>query len=627
MIMSPDSIIMNKVVEIITSSNSGVTNILFAIIPTLPAIAAMVTIKKCIENSGDVFSSISTYIGCIFKRLFYTTRLLDNCDRADSQDYFFKKSVEKKTYFFNSFMFPIYWNYEPEHKIGILSHMKWFYGHKEYVNECEKEADTEREVYNCIKQQKKTIYKKLATTEGLPKYCVSISSKLYPSRNYVNLVKIIKTHVSVAKIVESYNVLGILIDGIPGLGKTKFADFAVEEKLVGHVYKVDMTTMLKYAFSETLQLMYHKIDIITDTIFVIDEIDKYIDYRVDLEYNHDCDKQKRKQTSDKDDKHHIINRTFEEFRTQAKTTFLYDMLSILERDGLGYSVVVLFCSNNFCSVFEGVNLTHHKSLYDRFMKVHFDECDHAEIIEYILHYNGRFIKTEYFRELNVEEIKNSLRKDISVTHRTLHHISVACKYDAFEIIKMLNSHVKEDDSGEDLKSKVEKYSNKKKIIKNMIKHDESSEDEIVLENSEEKESVFTIESDESDEEKGTIFIVESDEENELPEHKKLWMEKYSAIHSSPEEKNQIIKTIGKYLNVSKKINDDEDSPYNMDSSSGAELFDYMATDGYKIMNTHPKFKETVLEKIDDFRSTQPQLFMLLKPETKDFIYAFSGMKC
>lgn len=148
---------------------------------------------------------------------------------------------------------------------------------------------------------------------------------------------------------ESYSVCGLLLDGKPGLGKTKFTDFAVIEKLAGHVFKVDMTSMLNYKFSQVIDSMYHGVSITTDTIFMIDEIDKYIDYRISVEF----DELQKSNTKDS------FVQTEEDFRRKQKTTFLYDMLSILERDGLSHSVVVLFCSNNFHSIFDGVDLKHH----------------------------------------------------------------------------------------------------------------------------------------------------------------------------------------------------------------------------------------------------------------------------
>ena len=41
--------------------------------------------------------------------------------------------------------------------------------------------------------------------------------------------------------------------------------------------------MLKIPFAKALDSIYNKIDITMNTLFMIDEIDKYIDYRIDIE--------------------------------------------------------------------------------------------------------------------------------------------------------------------------------------------------------------------------------------------------------------------------------------------------------------------------------------------------------
>ena len=375
--------------------------------------------------------------------------MIEDVLAPDNANYYRKKVYEKKSFLFQmrSF-FPMYWESGDNHP-SVLSYLKWLPSHNEVISECEEEAQLDNYIYECAKLLKKTIYKKFGVEKGTLAYINSKASNLFPSKNYTELVEIIGSHLSVAKIVKSYSVLGILIDGQPGLGKTKFADFAVEQKLSGSVYKVDMTTMLKYPFSDALDRIYHSVEIITDTIFMIDEIDKYIDFRLDIEYDQEV---KESQKRCKDELNVLPDAEY--FKKQQKVAFLYQMLSILERDGLDKSVIVIFCSNNFHSIFDGLDLTHHKSLYDKFMKVNFKECDHEEIINYLVYYNEMFKKSEFERYLNVDLLRNLLRKDINVTHRTLHHISIKSRYDAFKMIELLNNHVSEDDSGESLDSKI-----------------------------------------------------------------------------------------------------------------------------------------------------------------------------
>jgi hypothetical protein len=56
------------------------------------------------------------------------------------------------------------------------------------------------------------------------------------------------------------------------------------------------------------------------------------------------------------------------------------------------------------------------------------------------------------------------------------------------------------------------------------------------------------------------------------------------------------------------------------------LFDYLSTEGYKICY-HEKFKMIVIDKIEEFYTTSPEIFTLFNPQTKEFLYAISGIKC
>src|SRR5207302_10033747 len=140
-----------------------------------------------------------------------------------------------------------------------------------------------------------------------------------------------------------------------------------------HIYKIDMTNVVKESFESILERFYHGIQPTTSTMFVIDEVDKYLDYRIKIGYD------QLKERKSKEKVENVTIQTFEEYQQQEKITFLYHMLSILERDGLEHPVIVIFCSNNFHSIFEGVDLTHYESLYDRFLKVNFGKCHFQEI--------------------------------------------------------------------------------------------------------------------------------------------------------------------------------------------------------------------------------------------------------
>ena len=114
------------------------------------------------------------------------------------------------------------------------------------------------------------------------------------------------------------------------------------------------------------------------------------------------------------------------------------MLSLLERDGLLHPVVVLFCSNNFTSIFDGIDVTHHRSLYSRFMKVTFKVCDHDEVVDYLQFYNDRLAGSPYHCDFDHDALSKTLRDDVAVTHRRLHHLSIDAKYNSVDTVRRLN---------------------------------------------------------------------------------------------------------------------------------------------------------------------------------------------
>jgi hypothetical protein len=608
---------MGKIADIVTSPSGGFSDVISAIVPKIPAIVLMVFLKKCMENAGDVYSGISSNIWKLIKKVLYTDVVLTNCNSVENLDYYFKRSIQKRNSLLEVPYFPLYWNMDNDEGVSILSCITYSSDHNSIIEECREEAVIAQSVYDLVKNQKKVLYKTFSHKENKLSYVKSNASKLYPSKNYQKLVECIRTHFDVSTVIESYSVIGMLIDGLPGLGKTKFADFAVEEKLAGHIYKVDMTTMLKFSFEYVLESMYREVDIVTHTIFMIDEIDKYVDYRINYEYNelqNAVENVVNSTSNSKDVISHEVKpkniKSFEEFRDQVKTTFLYDMLSILERDGLKYSVVVIFCSNNFHSIFEGVDLTHHKSLYDRFMKIKFEECDHSEIIEYILHYNEKFKTTKYHSELSVDILRNSLRKDIKVTHRTLHHISIDAKYNATEMIRLLNIYKSEDDSGEALSDKIAKVS-KTHALPTSISVTNNYEN-IMLE----KEK-YESDDDEDDEDNINGNDIIEEEIKDFPAHKQVWYREF--VHEYP-SKNVSPQDISVLLNKAAKCYETGDSKFVV-----IELFDIMAEGGYIHMIHNEKLFNVMKDKIIECTKYQPSLMSVVKPRTKKFFYAVSGI--
>lgn len=264
-------------------------------------------------------------------------------------------------------------------------------------------------------------------------------TKLFPSKNYVGIAKAIVSHLKVCKLTSTNSTLGMLIDGEPGLGKTRCGDYIATENILHEVIKIDMMCYLSYSFDKLMDLFYHKRAIHGPTLFLIDEVDKYIDFFIKREW----EIEQKINASNKD----MVVAPIDEakFIQNRRCDFLNSLLRVLEKDGLRHPCIVLFCSNNFDTIFQGVDRTHFHSLSSRFMRYTFTRCYKPELVEYFSYYNTIFKNTDlYVDPLVLQTAVSELKEDISITFRSLNHISFRQQYNLLGVIKELNERVADD---------------------------------------------------------------------------------------------------------------------------------------------------------------------------------------
>lgn len=642
---TPDSIIMGKIVEIASSQTSPrISDFIAAIAPKIPAIILMIAMKKLLENTGDMYSNAFTSIKKTLKVMFYTTIVLQNSQAINHLDYHMRQVFASEYLSLNSnLMFPMY-EASDDDECNKIYYLRWHPSHRSFIDRCKKLAEDQLSDHIASANLKVTSFKSLKLTSKGLGYQPSKPMQLYPSRNYKELVELMKTHIRVSDIVHSHTVLGVMINGVPGLGKTKFADFVVTQKIVSAVYKVDMTTMLEYPFKEAIKHIYHNIEIVVDTMFMIDEIDKYIDFRIEKEYKalqnskQPDEPQPSEETPLKANSNTIDSSSFEEFRRHSKTAFLYDLLSVLERDGLSHSVIVIFCCNNFHSIFEDIDITHHRSLYDRFMKVRFNECDIDEVVGYIDHYNRMFEGTDLHANVTKDDLYEMLNSDISITHRALHHISVKTKYNAFAMIDELNAYVAEEDSGEALSQKIANIKKDRERLNNaanslastpILGNSDKNSPRSNLIYSSEVESdddssseglppIVTMVDDPTRMDASTVADFNRYHKVQLPTgvcNEEEWKREYPPlILLDTNEKERLTAKTKEYLELTQKaITTDERKRI------VREMFDFLAADGSHLINANEGFKSTVSNKIAELLHQHPDLFNQVSPQTKKFI--------
>jgi len=79
-ITTPDSIIMGKVVQVISTDDGSISGIYNAIIPAIPCIIVMVAVKKVLENAGEIFYGITSSFKSLLFKIFYREKKLERLD-------------------------------------------------------------------------------------------------------------------------------------------------------------------------------------------------------------------------------------------------------------------------------------------------------------------------------------------------------------------------------------------------------------------------------------------------------------------------------------------------------------------------------------------------------------------
>lgn len=653
---SVDSIIMSEVIKTFSTTDfcpANISNLFTSIFSKLPKIILFIIAKKCIESSGSLFEPFISSIKSTFLSLFYRQKEYSTVDALKKEFYItrvIKQQVPLTTFPIASMMVK-----EGEGTV-IVSYVPGL--HTRYLSEYELKGEEALLAYEKTKKNKQSNFY-IAKPDGTNlNYKKCTHSFLFPSRNYKKLSLVIKNHFEVSMKVLTNDIVGILIDGVPGLGKTKFADYASSIGLTTNIYKIDMTRFNSINVKSAIKSAFHSVPIDTPTIFVIDELDKYLDARLRIEY------EAERKTEKKDDS---LSRSYEEFVNYTKPGYLYEILYVLERDDMKAPAVVIFCSNNFGTIFSGIKLDHYISLYNRFLKFTFEKCDHEELIEYMDYYN-QLLETKVHPitgiEITKEYMSEALRKDVSITYRDLRHYSIEVSYNTMRLIELLNKRKDKPDLLENDRKQItiaknenslEIESNSRTISRESKSPNTSApnsprETLEPSQNSSHSERNFVSDEESYDESSQPYtpkispsvpediciyhikYLSKNAEEyqaylEELPEHLKIWVEEYVKPNCSRTidsiEKSEATRKIGLFLNKNATAQSSGEQLAHI-----LELFQFLASDSDAIMIllTSSGFPETVRLKIEEFSQCKTQPLAPLDAKTKRFVYALSGIK-
>ncbi len=424
-----DDFLLREIVKIMQSlgCSGGLRKFVARALAGLPQIVVLFLVKYYLADPSIVVQFLKKICLNLVKQAFYREETFST--KADgSLDYFISKEV-KAVGSISVNLFTLYASESTQYENVTVAYIKGI--HSNYIQNLKSQA---QEALEKSLDQTKTSYYKYTS-----RYTVQSPASLFPSRNYTYLESVIRGDIETGSIVGSYPVMGILIDGEPGLGKSSFAEYIAGLNLVGNVYRVDLSgsQFLKATATPAsmFESVFHSVSITASSIFMIDEMDKYLAYYIEASYRVCLEKYN---AGLKPELHlNAPPPTLEEHSKQVRTDFLYALLEILERTGLTKSCVVLFCSNNFDTILDSLETTHFLSIIDRFIRIPFERCDNAEVCDYMRHYNAKFAGTR-FHQPDLEVTISRLREDVSITYRTLHQIAKKASYDFRAMVTRIN---------------------------------------------------------------------------------------------------------------------------------------------------------------------------------------------
>ena len=243
-------------------------------------------------------------------------------------------------------------------------------------------------------------------------------NNMFPSKDFRNFKDIIIQTIKCSSKLGSYQITPLLLDGEPGLGKSKSLGYLAYGSQLSNIKRVDMTEFINHNLDidTILTEVFYNNTITGHTLIMIDEIDKYIAGMLDK--------------TDEPDNIGKINQSM-----------LNSILSLIERDtGKKFNLFVVFCSNNFNTIFNNVDMTHYASMKTRFISIVFHRIDKTEYKEYLQWLHNKLYDNDFPNDI-IKEFVDTLPNDFKITFRDLNQCTVKQLFNIEKICsEIYNNH-------------------------------------------------------------------------------------------------------------------------------------------------------------------------------------------
>lgn len=437
MFSNPDSVILSQLFSVLNESfkcKGGVYGILKTLSSGMVKILASLVVQKMFRNSSDIFGVIRF----LMMRIIYRKIHLNSSEKSLVTIEEFKKFLppvvadSKKTInepIISSITIsgiPVYLDKEgAEHILYIFPYI-----HDKFIRELEN-------IVNNTINERGNINTICKDTTGK----TFVPLDLFASNNYIQLDNVISSYFDVQSDTKMLTPPLVVINGNPGLGKSNSVHYIGRLGKYGEVRHIDLTAsgMVNKSFSAIVSEIIAKKTTVT-TIIYFDELDKYVDLYTQHAFTAKSVGKLEESGNNMDE---IVDSNYEIFRISVKKSVITTITQLNSNfANFTAGVVFIFCTNNFHTLFEGIDQTHVESAKTRFTFIEFKMCNKEEFARYIRVFNDRVKNPKIkYSEERLNECINKINPNLNITYRNIQICQTRAAYDIATLVEYINSNI------------------------------------------------------------------------------------------------------------------------------------------------------------------------------------------
>lgn len=276
---------------------------------------------------------------------------------------------------------------------------------------------------------------------------------MFAYKRYCHLYDEIRSYFEINNLINIRKPIGIILNGIPGTGKSSFCDYVCQKGICTNVIKINMMNYVNLDFKTILSAIKGKFQLMDNDLLCFDELDKYFNIYLMNKYqkqqsiaNYVKEKDTKSAVSENTEtSNNIMNEDnvkvnadneYNESCIKETNTFLTNLNTFIDGEEISANIIIVFCANNFDTIFKYAT-EHFDSLKDRFIYETIEPYNVDDVCGFLSYYNSYFDGTDY--QTTSEKIRELVPPNINITARKLHQLMVKNHYNIENTIKKINT--------------------------------------------------------------------------------------------------------------------------------------------------------------------------------------------